>query len=666
MEEAGYFTQEASSSSGEECEEGDDVGLSVPYSKAARSKTRSRTSPSKQQPKAKKKKLQDTINQGFEFLEQIEQYLKKELPFVTTNDEIDEKLKEQLVAIPDIEGCTDMTSLRRLLLTLSIEYSKETCPIFNCKDDTSCLMKYAQDPSIQNLQAVIEHYNLRDDCYSSILRSLIPPKLNILGCATELQLTTTHFSSLFELALLSKNKIFVNSNKQIPNMLNKKMLSQKIKDSMKELQVDAILAQKYNDRYITKIIREDKHEHSFSHFNHPDFLRVVFVMRLALSKNIRHLVKKDLESNIHDKLFILGMTTDNIQTNLYCMHANIKDDLSISYKMYTLGNFQHTEVKERAQLIHIILNSFSIPDSDIVETYLKHSKPSIKEPQTEKKKPQTSLVVGGLIIKLREKAPEKLCQTTKSLWKCDIINPKSNNSWKAFCKQVEPNSSDSLIGNLKFLTLFITRASSGEIILLEGEKVETISDPEEIISLTIDLLVQLYFLKNSRIIHNDLKPQNIVKYDNHYFIIDYGLSIEYASCDGDVCKDFDQNVITSTSGSPSYDSPEKRKHGSVSPKSDLFSLGRSISEIINESLRTDIKNDMEETHRKQFNMFMKELILNMTKKNNVERWTVEECITFVKSLYPIECRTSVEFFKQKEKYRTPVTDTDDGNIFGEI
>ncbi|EFC37993.1 predicted protein [Naegleria gruberi] len=106
---------------------------------------------------------------------------------------------------------------------------------------------------------------------------------------------------------------------------------------------------------------------------------------------------------------------------------------------------------------------------------------------------------------------------------------------------------------------------------LEGEPVTKFKNKEEAI---IDL-VQLVLLGICKTIHNDIKPDNVVKYDGHFFLIDYGISLLYHSFNGNQCFDKELKPIKSKSvlTTPLYDSPEKAKDGCVSPKSDLYSLG---------------------------------------------------------------------------------------------
>lgn len=106
-------------------------------------------------------------------------------------------------------------------------------------------------------------------------------------------------------------------------------------------------------------------------------------MRLALSRNARELVKEKLDPTIHNHLYVIGMTIDGAKTNLYSMHGSIIDkDKSLTYPLFYLGSFQHTDIGEREKLVDFLLRSFLVPDVQAVEEYLKHSKPSVKEPST--------------------------------------------------------------------------------------------------------------------------------------------------------------------------------------------------------------------------------------------------------------------------------------------
>jgi serine/threonine protein kinase len=81
-----------------------------------------------------------------------------------------------------------------------------------------------------------------------------------------------------------------------------------------------------------------------------------------------------------------------------------------------------------------------------------------------------------------------------------------------------------------------------------------------------DLLPVLQFIHDNRVIHRDIKPQNIMKRtsDNHLVLIDFGVS-----------KVFSESNLMQTAtiiGTMEYMSPEQSK-GKVFPGSDIYSLG---------------------------------------------------------------------------------------------
>lgn len=102
----------------------------------------------------------------------------------------------------------------------------------------------------------------------------------------------------------------------------------------------------------------------------------------------------------------------------------------------------------------------------------------------------------------------------------------------------------------------------------EGCSLNSISDISQINIGTVvyELNKALADLHNANIVHNDIKPENIIVYDGHCILTDYGNTTAGAG------------MITSFT--PEYAAPEVISNGFVSTSSDYFSLGVTIYEIV--------------------------------------------------------------------------------------
>ena len=130
----------------------------------------------------------------------------------------------------------------------------------------------------------------------------------------------------------------------------------------------------------------------------------------------------------------------------------------------------------------------------------------------------------------------------------------------------------------------------------------------------------------------------MVKYQDRYFLIDYGLAILYYSYDANqgACYSVTGDIIKSKSGTPTYDSPEKTENGIVSPKSDIFALGRTFQELF----------DPEEKHD------MQDLISKMCNPELRDRMDASYYLGCLYEKYPEETENGVTFFTDKNRFRT--------------
>jgi len=119
-----------------------------------------------------------------------------------------------------------------------------------------------------------------------------------------------------------------------------------------------------------------------------------------------------------------------------------------------------------------------------------------------------------------------------------------------------------------------------KIIALEnGIDTKALFTDHEIIDIVTQILHGLIFLHANGIIHNDIKPANIVmkrlaSQKNQYFIIDFGISLDLKR----ITKNDQKNEIAKGK-TVLYAAPEKLKGIDDEPKSDIFSLGVLVYEL---------------------------------------------------------------------------------------
>lgn len=90
-----------------------------------------------------------------------------------------------------------------------------------------------------------------------------------------------------------------------------------------------------------------------------------------------------------------------------------------------------------------------------------------------------------------------------------------------------------------------------------------------------DILCGLSYLHSKGIVHCDIKPHNVLlAMDGQCKLSDFGSAIRRAATDGEI-----EDVIE-LRGTPGYMAPEVAKGGLPTPKSDIFSLGITILELL--------------------------------------------------------------------------------------
>ncbi|KAG2386131.1 hypothetical protein C9374_002577 [Naegleria lovaniensis] len=136
-------------------------------------------------------------------------------------------------------------------------------------------------------------------------------------------------------------------------------------------------------------------------------------------------------------------------------------------------------------------------------------------------------------------------------------------------------------------------------ISIQGKELNSIAktrSPAEKIHIIIQLLLEIDNIHTKKIIHNDVKPSNIIIVEKQHFkniianeqhpsfyckFIDFELAKTFDEEDGDVCYLYG-TLIQSTAGTSKYNAPEKEiiRSNFIHPKTDIFSLGLVFIELI--------------------------------------------------------------------------------------
>ena len=95
---------------------------------------------------------------------------------------------------------------------------------------------------------------------------------------------------------------------------------------------------------------------------------------------------------------------------------------------------------------------------------------------------------------------------------------------------------------------------------------------KETVSIAIQMVTGLQAAHNQHIIHRDIKPQNIIiSKDGKVKVTDFGIARATTST---------QTISTSVMGSVHYTSPEQARGGVVDQKSDIYSVGITLYEMV--------------------------------------------------------------------------------------
>ena len=95
---------------------------------------------------------------------------------------------------------------------------------------------------------------------------------------------------------------------------------------------------------------------------------------------------------------------------------------------------------------------------------------------------------------------------------------------------------------------------------------------DDVVEIIYKCAKALHYSHGRGVIHRDIKPSNVMlTIDNDVRIIDFGIAI---------CNDSDVSRIEGIAGSPSYMSPEQVQSEDLTPRSDLYSLGAVLYELL--------------------------------------------------------------------------------------
>ena len=95
---------------------------------------------------------------------------------------------------------------------------------------------------------------------------------------------------------------------------------------------------------------------------------------------------------------------------------------------------------------------------------------------------------------------------------------------------------------------------------------------DDVVEIIFKCAKALHYAHGRGVIHRDIKPSNIMlTLDNDVRIIDFGIAL---------VTDSDISRIEGIAGSPSYMSPEQVQSAEITPKSDIYSLGAVMYELL--------------------------------------------------------------------------------------
>lgn len=162
-------------------------------------------------------------------------------------------------------------------------------------------------------------------------------------------------------------------------------------------------------------------------------------------------------------------------------------------------------------------------------------------------------------------------------------------------------------------------------------------DEKEAMKLLSDIVKQLHFTHQSNIIHNNIKPQNILMHEGHYYLIDWGVSLE-----GQV--ESYENVLTDEM----FLTPE-HYNAKVCFNSDIYSLAHVVYYVLHGHLLYGIFSQMSSiqvmlfhltkkvTYKESLSDAMKNLLDAMLCKEHQKRADVNSVYGFLFHKQALKC-----------------------------
>ncbi|EFC37388.1 predicted protein [Naegleria gruberi] len=388
-----------------------------------------------------------------------------------------------------------------------------------------------------------------------------------------------------------------------------------------------------------------------------DFLKVVAQMRLILSQLTRASMVKDIY-NFHNSICCHAILTSKervialtMKPNLYRMTVKDNDVIYSDYNLYLSGVYNLNSTKHRIELCNFLMTSayMALQITKRVYFYLMEQKSKKSENSTilSPKKGQItkSLSVGDIIYCKNDifnddttdkgfaVIIEKQIDNTrdKPMYEGTLADTNHKCIVKIYNNIACNNCRTPLTLNSQgfYVNGSLTPFTQSDVTL------KGIPLPEYILNhahdkklLMAQLLVQLYKLhKHSAVrlgrIHNDIKPDNIVVYDNYPYFIDFEASKTFDKYDtaNEQCFD-DGRVLTSSSGTSSFNPPEKGSAlRGITPKSDVYSLGLVFIQIL--STHNSTVSSLQSLTNYPIII---DLITKMTQKDIKDRPLAEDCL----------------------------------------
>ena len=400
------------------------------------------------------------------------------------------------------------------------------------------------------------------------------------------------------------------------------------------------LVKKNNSTVATvRFIQEDKPDICSLNDLHEDFLKLVKELR-ATHRILLNTVYVSKKETFHDCLATYGILTSPNGVEIIALTSTIDDSGGqFSYNLHNIGTFDFEN--QSIELTACLLSLFRsmVKERKMIEDYLSKQK-------SEKSSVLSSTQKVNSVLRIGQEVQLRI--TGEKLKTCNILEIIDNGSKFVIATDsnlvikngtgFHPENSILKTANMAVpysnLVLVAPRGLPMNSYLYRELSHEAKED------LALKLLAEVGAVHNEGIIHNDIKPENIIVFQdlkNNQIVklIDFEISF-LAS----------QGPKFSTEGTPGYFPPEKEKGSSIpiTKKSDVFSLGIVLGEILcgkrfcNPKLN-DLCEWLEDTNSEW--VLWKSLVKEMVNEDVSKRPTIDECFTKLKTI-PCELITELQ------------------------